>query len=377
MPHTARAHRVLTVCILAAPLAAPPASSTAHAAAYDTYGGSFRAIAMPPSGAGSTAFFADALPDGRLIGVTGNDILRETAPGSGAFEVVARFDPARSGGAADPAFVTLSPDGATLAVGLGFGKPVAVVPLAGLGTPAAPAMLTGALAAYFEVPHYRAAWRDGQHLALTAGAFGSPSAVTLLDTRSPAAAPSNPVIITNIGGASAAVAFDAAGRLFTGNGFDLGPASASTTGAIKAFDPAEWAAGPADFESPLAGTFIGDVLSADALEFDLEGNLIVGGGDFDQPDTGYLGIVNAGAIARALAGLGPISPADASDLLRLAPRPGGSPFDYYGAAYNPVTGEVYATLTDFLTGANTWYATIPAPGAAALLALALAMRRRR
>ena len=43
-----------------------------------------------------------------------------------------------------------------------------------------------------------------------------------------------------------------------------------------------------------------------------------------------------------------------------------------------ITGEAYATETDFSSGANTWYATIPAPGASMVIAFGvLAVRRRR
>ncbi|MCC6320217.1 MAG: hypothetical protein IT438_02135 [Phycisphaerales bacterium] len=353
------------------------ASQPAHASAFATYGRAYRTLAMPPNGPGSSAFFGDCLPgaDGRIIGVTGNAIYLERSVGSAAFDVVATFDPAQSAGAADPAFVSISPDGTRLAVGLGFGKPVAIVPLASLGTPASPTSLTGSLATYFPVPHYRAAWQDAHHLALTAGTFGSPSQVTLLDTLSSPAAPSNPTIITNIGGASAAIAFDSAGRLYTGNGFDLGPASPSTTGTIKAFDPAAWSSGAADFESPAAGRFIADILSADALLFDSSGNLVIGGGDFNDGDTGYLGVLSSSAIAAAIAGL-PIDTADPSQLKRLTP--GGSAFDYYSAAYNRATGDLYATLTDFLSGANTWHATVPTPAAALTILIGtLTVSRRR
>jgi len=58
--------------------------------------------------------------------------------------------------------------------------------------------------------------------------------------------------------------------------------------------------------------------------------------------------------------------------------PSADPFAFYGAAANLATGELYVTLGDFGTGANTWYATIPGPGAAAVLSLiAIVSRRRR
>ncbi|VAX41401.1 hypothetical protein MNBD_PLANCTO03-2172, partial [hydrothermal vent metagenome] len=124
-----------------------------------------------------------------------------------------------------------------------------------------------------------------------------------------------------------------------------------------------------DFE--VGGVFLGDVLSGGSLRFDAEGNLFVGGGDFGEFDTGYLGIVNASAIADALAGFGPIDPNDPFDLRRLDPR--GDGFGYFASAYNSVTGELY------VADGETWYATVPGPGALGVLAWAglLAARRRR
>jgi hypothetical protein len=225
------------------------------------------------------------------------------------------------------------------------------------------------------VPHTEAAWRNNGQIALTAGAFGAASHVTLLETTSDPAAPVNPTIIANIGGASAGVGFDAAGRLYTGNGYDLsvggGP---STTGTIRAFDPASWAGVAADFET--GGTLIGNVLSGSSLVFDREGNLLVSGGDFDEGDTGYVGVIGRAALLATLGGGAPIDRNDPASLRRLSPL--GDPFAYYGAVFNPLTGEAYATLGDFNTGGNTWFATIPAP-ATSLLALSglICIRRRR
>ncbi len=339
----------------------------AAADAFDSYGRSYRSIAMPPIGAGSFFLKGDALPDGRIVAVTGNSIFLESGVGSGVFAPVATFDPMQSGGATDPSFLRVSPSGSTLAVGIGFGRPVCIVPLAALGSPGAPTLLTPGIARYYPVPHYDGAWLDGTRLAITAGAFGSPASVTLLDTVSDPAHPVDPPIITDIGGASAGIVFDSAGRLYTGNGFDMGPGG-SDTGTIRAFSPADWAGGPADFET--AGTLIGRILSAEGLNFDPEGNLFVGGGDFAGGQTGYLAVVNGAAVARALAGLGPLDPADPAALHRLDPRADG--LGFFGSAFNPLTHELY------ITDGSTWYATIPAPAPLAILiGLSLLSARRR
>jgi hypothetical protein len=328
---------------------------------------SWTGMPLPPVGAGSFDVKGDILPDGRIVAVTGASVYLERARGSGVFDAVGILDSSEIGSATDPAFLRISPGGDTIAIGGGFGKPVAVFGVQALGTPGLPVVLTsGSVASYFDIAHYEAQWRDGSHLAVTAGEFGSPAFVSLLDVRSDPGAPVNPVIIEGIGGAPAGIAFDAAGWLYTGNGFDLDPSSGSETGAVRAFAPELWGGGAADFES--AGVFVGDVLSASALLFDLEGNLIVGGGEVPG-DAGYLGVINADALTRALGGLGPIDASDPLQLRRLDPL--GTGDGYFGAAYDRTTGMLFAT------DGSLWHGTIPGPGAASLLFAACILNGRR
>jgi hypothetical protein len=215
-------------------------SPLAFGDAFERYGASWRSVALPPVGTGSFDIKGDFLPDGRIIAVTGADVLLERMARSGEFDVVATLDAAEVG-ATDPSFLRVSPDGARIAIGAGFLKPVVVFNAESVGAPGAPVVLTsGTLARYYDVGHYDAAWQDSTHLAITAGEFGSASFVSLLDTSSSAAAPVNPTIVAGIGGASSGVAFDREGRLYTANGFDLDPSSGSATGTIRAFDPASW-----------------------------------------------------------------------------------------------------------------------------------------
>lgn len=356
----------LRACVTAF-VAACALGGAAFADAFNHYGDSYRSFTTPPTGSGSFGVAGSALADGRLVMVTGNSVFLESAVGSARFDEVAILDASRTGGSTDPSFLSVSPDGSRIAIGAGFGKPVAVFDTAALGTPNNPTDLTsGSVAAYFPVGHYDAAWYDSRHLAITGGDLGSPAFVSLLDTMSDPDAPTNDLVITGIAGASAGVAFDADGRLYTANGYADG--SGSDTGNIRVFDPAAWIAG-ADFET--AGLLVGDVLSGSSLRFDAEGNLFVGGGDFGAFDAGYLGVVHSDAIAGVLAGFGPIDTDSPLDLKRLDPRADG--FGYFGSAYNPRTGELY------VTDGETWYATIPAPMSAAALALAgiHAARRRR
>lgn len=337
--------------------------------AFDRYGGSWRSVALPPVGAGSFGVSADFLPDGRILAVTGRSVLLESSPGSQLFASVATLDAAEVGAGTDPSFLHVSPSGTRVAIGAGFGKPVVVFDVSALGTPGMPAdLIPGVTASYFDVGHFDGAWRDEQHLAITAGDFGSESYVTMLDVASSTGAPVNPVIVSGIGGSSAGIAFDRQGRLYTGNGFDPDPSSGSSTGTVRAFDPTEWLGGAVAFET--GGVLIGEVLSAGGLLFDAEGNLVVGGGDFPG-DAGYLGVINAHALADALAGSGPVDPMDPLQLRRLDPL--GTGAGYFGAAIDPVTGELFAT-----TG-TTWYGTIPAPTAsvAILLGVLAGSRRRR
>ncbi|MBC7835646.1 MAG: hypothetical protein H7Y88_11185 [Phycisphaerales bacterium] len=354
-------------------LASPSAMAQS---AFHMYGQSYRTITMPQAGAGSSQLVGDVLPDGRIVAATGLELLVETGVGTGLFDVLATFDGMGVGGPAlDPAFVRVSPDGLRLAIGGGFGKPVIVMGAGLLGTPGAPAFVTASNASFFDVGHYDAAWADDSRLALTVGDFGSPSRVTLLDVLSPVGLPSNRTIIDGIGGSSSGIAVSANGWVFTGNGFDLG-AGGSSTGTIRAFAPDVWmneAAPAAAFESE--GVLIGEVLSAASLLFDAEGNLVVGGGDFGQGDVGYLGVVNWAAVVTALSGGGPIDVLDPEALRRLMPT--GDGFSYYGSAFNPVTGELYATLGDFFTGANTWFATVPGPGGAGVMLVTAVFGARR
>jgi len=309
----------------------------------------------------------DVLADGRLVTVVGTSLYAETAVGARTFTSLGVLPGASFPGGAfgGPAFVRVAPDGTRVAIGNNGGSTwseyrVGVFNLADLsGT-------------WFNVPHYDAAWIDNRHLALTAGAWGAPSVVTALDTLAPAPEPTNPVLVENIGGASAGIAFDAAGRLYTGNGFATG--GPSDTGAIKAFAPAAWAAAlsggaPVNFET--SGTLVADLLSASPLAFDGEGNLLVGGGDYlGGLETDNAALLRHTALAAALGGGGPANPADPTQVRRFDPD-AGNPFSLYDVNYNAVTGEFY--LRD---GAHVWVYAVPEPATAALLAVALLARRR-
>ena len=152
--------------------------------------------------------------------------------------------------------------------------------------------------------------------------------------------PVNPVVIDGIGGASSGIAFDQAGNLFTGNGFEgAGP---SGTGAIKAFDEAAWMAAwtggtPLDFENE--GTLVIDILSADTLGFDADGNLHVGGGETGV-HSDFAALVAGTAIAAALGGQGPVDAEDSSVVRRFDPD-SAIDFNFYAVGRNAVADELY------------------------------------
>jgi hypothetical protein len=339
-------------------------SAPAEAGAFSSYGGSYRSFSLPLADPGNPfGVKFDALPDGRLLAASGSQIFIEDSVRSGMFSALATIDGSVVDGV-DPSFVRVSPDGSRAALGGGFGRPLLVFGTAALDD----GMLDSSDTSVFNVGNFDADWADNDSLAISSGAFGQPSLVSLLDVTSDPTAPSVRVIIDNIQGASGGVAFDAAGNLYTGNGFASGVGSG--TGTLKAFAPNQWANGVADFEAE--GTLIGDFLSANGLHFDLDGNLFVGGGDFSDGDAGDLAILRGSALTASLGGAGPIPSFDPIDVRRLDPLGDGSGF--YGSIFNDATGEL------LIVNADTVFATIPAPSAAlgfALLGLAATCRGRR
>ncbi len=284
--------------------------------------------------AGAAMF--DSLPDGRLITLSGSTVYLETAPSSGSFASAGNLVGADfpSFGAA---FLRVSPDGTRFAVGNNGGSSFSSFRV-GIFT------INGLAGDWFAATHYDAAWIDNQRLAVTAGDFGSPAFVTVLDTASSDPLnPDNPTIITGIGGASSGIAFDNQGNLYTGNGFvGAGP---SGTGAIKAFSSSLWetayAGGPAlNFETQ--GTLVVDILSASPLDFDAEGNLLVGGGDFSvSSETDYIAVVRAAAIASTLGGNGPVNTGDPAQVRKLDPD-SANDFNFFFAASNAALSRIYA-----------------------------------
>jgi hypothetical protein len=324
---------------------------------------------------GATVAF-DSLPDGRIITIVGTSVFRETSSGSRSFTNLGTIvgDIPSYG----VAFLRASPDGTRIAVGNNGGVSFGNFQV-GLFTVAS---LNGATTGtWFPANHFDAAWVDNQYLALTAGDFGSPSSVSVLDTKSPnPASPSNVTVVDSIGGASGGIAFDAAGNLYSANGSAY-TGGLSGTGAVYAIRSASWRGAlsggtPVHFDTQ--GIPIVDLLTGDPLGFDSAGDLVVGGGNkFTAPfDDNYFAIVRANAVAQALAGAGLISTSDTSKVMKLDPDLVATD-DTYAVNVNRARSEIYATADGSTTYVyhGTPPASVPAlpPAILALLGVVLVL----
>ncbi|MCB9849846.1 MAG: PEP-CTERM sorting domain-containing protein [Phycisphaerales bacterium] len=342
-------------CALAA------ASVTVRADAFSAY--SLDRVFTLPSGASSF----DVLADGRVVAMVNAEVYAETAIGSGTYASLGTLPGADvSPGSYATAFVRVSPDGSRIAVGnnggASFGNyQVGVFDLGGLSGD------------WFSANHYEAEWIDNQYLAMTAGAFGNPSAVVALDTSSTPASPTSATLVDNIGGGTSGITFDGAGNLYTGNGFD--GAGASDTGWVKAFSLTDWQpalSGGAAVDFEVSGALIVDVLSAGALGFDAEGNLHVGGSDlFGSGERDFAALVRANAVANALGGGGAAVVSDPLQVRQFDPD-ALNDFNFYGVDFNSVTGEFYVR-----EGETIYSYVVPEPGTLLLLLVGAAITRRR
>ncbi len=325
-----------------------------------------RTFTLPAPGPGSGGnVLMDTLPDGRILVLNGAAVSVETAPQSGAFAplgIVAGFAPGFG-----PSFIAVSPDGSRAVAGTNGEGSVVVFDTS---NPAA--------ASTFTISDLAGEWIDDQLLAITS--FGS---LQVLNTATSAVE-----TIVNIGGGfSAGVTIDADGNIYSGNGFDSA-AGGSDTGWVKAFSQADWQNAmatdtPLDFETD--GTPVADLLTASSLGFDTSGNMFVGGGDFfgGSGDLGYAALVDATAVAAALAGSQTTPPITSTsppgDLRKFISPPDTvdnelPPF----WNFNQATGELYLGYT-FGDGTIYVYA-VPEPAAwllASWFGLVFVARRRR
>lgn len=309
-----------------------------------------RSFSLPaPNGLSGGQVLYDPLPDGRLLLLNGTTLSVETGLKTGTFNTlgnIAGFSPAFG-----PSFFAVSPDGTRAIAGTG-GNSVTVFDTNNPSNPST--------ASNYPISDFSGAWIDNRYLAIANSVSSTNSRVQVLDTITSSAA----TVVGNIGGASAGVAFDSAGNLYTGNGFDA-VAGGSSAGWVKAFSAASWQNAlatntPLDFEA--SGAPIVDLLSAYPIGFDASGNLFVGGSDiFGTGDSGYAALVDAEAVANAVAvpqSTPPITPGSSAAVLRKFAS--ASAFDTPYWNFNAATGELYLSYA-FTDGPVNVYAAVPEP----------------
>lgn len=331
---------------------------SAHADLFSSYAPTGNTFTVPSS--------AYDVSGGLIYYVDQSTLYRQDGFNSSSFTAVGHLGGSYSANSF-PSFVEFSPDGSRVAIGNGGGADFGTYQVAvfdasqlnGSNPDLAPS------SSIYGVNHFSAVWGNNTQLYLSAGSFGSPGVVTRLDTTSSTAAPVNTAVINNIGGASAGVALDAAGNLFTGNGFDgTGP---SDTGWIKAVLAAAWQTNPpVDFEGSSSSVFVADLLSAGSLAFDAEGNLLVGGGDFGS-DSNFFALISGAAINNLLSGYGPIDVNNPAHVRKLDPSSGS--FSYYTLAVDSQNNTFYA-----LDGTTAYqYCAVPEASTSLLILIGLGL----
>ncbi len=334
----------------------PPTGSAVYdfasaSSAIDGY--TFQGSVQLPVGTG--AF--DTLPAGEMVTLSGDQLYVESAPGSGLFDFRGQLPDADI---SFPAFVKVSPDGGRIAVGNNGGASFSDYQLGVFDVNT----LAGS---WSDVSHFDATWYDNQFLAVSTSGITQPSGVVMVDTLAADPASSLSVLVDSIGGASAGLAFDDQGNLYTGNGFTF--AGPSVTGAIKAFDQNAWSTAvstgtPLDFEQ--SGTLIAEVLSAGSLGFDSLGNLHVGGGDFSSGDLNYAALIDQDAILQSLAGSGLVDLNDPGSVRRFDPD-AANQSNFYDVTFATGTNELLIR-----EGSTAYRYVVPEPASVALLLTGLA-----
>jgi len=272
-------------------------------------GGSFSVAAAFPA---TTELQVEGLPvAGRLLVASGRSLHLWQDRGGDSWIQVAEFTETM-----DPSFLAISPNGAQIAVGVGWGQPVYVFPTAGLSASYPPLISSSAEAQSFDVNHYSGTFYDERYFLVNGGEFEG-SRISVIDL----AQPDEPAfsLIDPIPGASGGVAVDAGGNVVTGIGWDPeGP----RTGEVRIFAAEQITT---HLASRTALSFDTDglllapnLLSADSFSFDSQGRLFVGGGDAFS-STGQLGfavLVDSAAIERVLGGG---LPAEGSEITYIEP----------------------------------------------------------
>lgn len=290
-----------------------------------------------PSWFTAADYFPSGTYAGRIIAVTGTSVYLETAPGSGTYTQAANVNSnSWYFGVMDPAFVRVSPDGARVAIGCGYGMELLVLPTTTLapGSAPGPDLLTDAtVKVYPQMNYYDADWAlDSQHLLINGGIWPGPpygSGVVVLDTINDPLSSTGTPLLGNIGGASSGVCVDPNGNLIVGNGYAPGPPN--ETGEIKVFNSSEWSTSPSGILDYDAHTRVlaTNILSAAYLSADAEGNVTVGGADAfgtgGAAERGYAALVKADKVVAVASGTAgaepPVDENDGTEYKTFAPDP--------------------------------------------------------
>ncbi|WP_437310224.1 dockerin type I domain-containing protein [Sorangium sp. So ce388] len=261
---------------------------------------------------------------GRLLVANDQTLYLQKNYGSSVYVPVATL----SAGPMDPSFLAISPDGSTIALGVGYGAPLLVFPSSILSITSPPDLLSHVDVIELDVEYYDGAWYGNDALVINGGwngPGGYASGVYALDlTASPIA---EIPLITSIPGASGGIAVDSEGNLVTGIAYKTSP---NRTGELRI-----WAA--ADIQDVIDGTssayayggsegslLASNVLSAAALGFDEDDTLHVGGGDAfgvgGASENGYAALIRASVVASVVGGSQtPVNEASSSQYIELVP----------------------------------------------------------
>lgn len=255
--------------------------------------------------------------EGRMIAATGRSIYLQRTYGSSQWDLVATVP-----NTMDPSFIHVSPDGSKIALGIGYGAPLLIVPTTVLSVANPPDLITAVSVKQFPlINYYDGDWVEGpgheanRYFVVNGGGWPTnceppydsnpnctfASGVGAVDTEAgdPATHVGVPLVLS-IPGASSDVDVDSSGNLLTGLGFATGPPN--RTGELKV-----WAAGDWD---PVNGSSLlyesntkvvaANLLSVAYLGEDAEGNFHVGGGDAfgtgGTGENGYAALIKAGIV---------------------------------------------------------------------------------
>ncbi len=248
-------------------------------------------VPLPPPAEGSFFTVFDYVHDGRLVAFDGFTVFLQETRASDKFTAIGTLPP-EFRGATDPAFVAVSPNGRRLLLGAGAGGSKFPDPnfngnIFELRITGGTAVLVGRFPFSIQGTFLR---NDSSRFLFGQGeTFGTfVGSIEFLDLAKKQAR----ALIGRIPGDPGGLDFDRQGNLYVGLG---AAADQSRTGEIRRFDRRDVVRAIRqkellDFDSD--STLVVEVLNAGDLDFDTEGDLFVGGGDFAEPDQGYVAQVD-------------------------------------------------------------------------------------